>query len=136
MGQNLKDAGIIAYPLLILSIFSLAIILYLGYSFYQNKITKPLLSNFERKIGWLSHISSISTLLGLLGTVLGIQSSFTNMKESGQASIEIFAGGISQALSTTIIGLSIAIPSLFFYHFYMDKIEKLEENLSNLSLKD
>lgn len=69
--------------------------------------TVPILRNSS----WISNLASIATLLGLLGTVLGIQESFTAMQALGKTTLDIFAGGVSRALSTTILGLCIAIPS-------------------------
>ncbi|NCS93620.1 MAG: MotA/TolQ/ExbB proton channel family protein [Leptospira sp.] len=69
--------------------------------------TVPILRNSS----WISNLASIATLLGLLGTVLGIQESFIAMQALGKTTLDIFAGGVSRALSTTILGLCIAIPS-------------------------
>ncbi|MCB1156995.1 MAG: MotA/TolQ/ExbB proton channel family protein [Leptospiraceae bacterium] len=80
----------------------------------------------EKKILWLSNLASLSTMLGLLGTVLGIYSAFQNMHAEKKASIEIFAGGISEALLTTIAGLCIAIPSMLAYHFLRNRLDSLE----------
>lgn len=120
-------------PLLFFSINSLALVFYLSLKIFLQKqdLKQGNLSELFRQIGWLSHLASLATLTGLLGTVLGIQSAFQSMQEMGKASIEIFASGISQALLTTIFGLSIAIPSTLFYHFFYDRLEKIEESFSN-----
>lgn len=117
-------------PLVFFSIFSLGLFLFLGKSLYfsHGKLgTQLSFNDFGRKICWLSHVSSLSTLTGLLGTVLGIKKAFQNMMESGNLSVETFSAGIGQALITTIFGLSIAIPSLLFYHIFLDRLEQMEE---------
>lgn len=82
---------------------------------------------YERRIFWLSNLSGISTLSGLLGTVIGIYLSFQNMKVSGSASAEVFADGISVALLTTIAGLMIAIPSMISFYILKHLLEIIEE---------
>ena len=86
----------------------------------------------EREILWLGNLAGISTLLGLLGTVLGIHSAFESMKQFKQASPEIFAGGISQALLTTIYGLMIAIPSILFMHVFRNFLDSLDKRVEGI----
>ena len=69
------------------------------------------ISLMERFVPHLQNIANIATLIGLLGTVLGMIDSFLNMRSSGSTDITALAGGISQALVTTAAGLSVAIPS-------------------------
>ncbi len=82
---------------------------------------------YERRIFWLSNLAGISTLSGLLGTVIGIYISFQNMKVSGTASAEVFADGIGVALLTTIAGLIIAIPSMMSFYILKHLLEIIEE---------
>lgn len=79
----------------------------------------------ETETQWLGNLAATSTLLGLLGTVLGIHSAFENMKIYKQASPEIFAAGISEALLTTIFGLSIAIPSTLGMYLFRNLLDSL-----------
>ncbi len=72
----------------------------------------------ERNIAYLSSIANLSTLLGLLGTVIGMIISFFNLKVSGISDPALLAGGISQALITTAAGLTVAIPCLLFFHIF------------------
>ncbi len=73
-------------------------------------------------------------LLGLLGTVMGIYSSFGEMQSSGKATIEVLAGGIKDALVTTIVGLSVAIPSQFFHQIVENAVQKLSETFVEKNL--
>jgi biopolymer transport protein ExbB/TolQ len=101
---------------------------------------ESFISKYERRINWLSNIASLSTMTGLLGTVIGILVAFDKMKEKGVASPEIFADGIGIALLTTIMGLSIALPSLFFYyvlnHFVEIIYEKALDKIKNTNEKN
>jgi len=63
----------------------------------------------------LGTISTITPLLGLLGTVIGMIKVFTAITTVGVGDPTVLAGGISEALITTAAGLSVAIPSLIFY---------------------
>lgn len=90
---------------------------------------------YERRIYWLSNLSGISTLSGLLGTVIGIYLSFQNMKVSGSASAEVFADGISVALLTTIAGLFIAIPSMISFYMLKHLLDVIEEKSYNYMFK-
>lgn len=82
---------------------------------------------YERRVYWLNYLSGLSTLSGLLGTVIGIYISFQNMKISGTASAEVFADGIGVALLTTIAGLIIAIPSMMSFYILKHILEIIEE---------
>lgn len=84
-------------------------------------------SPLERVAEWFPTIASLSMLLGLLGTVLGINTAFGEMESQGKVSLEILAGGIKDALNTTIVGLLVAIPSLFFHRVIENKIRYLSE---------
>ena len=80
--------------------------------------------DLEKNVEYLANIANIATLLGLLGTVTGMIISFLNLKISGISDPAVLAGGISQALITTAAGLSVAIPSLLFYHIFTQVINR------------
>jgi len=62
--------------------------------------------------------------LGLLGTVWGVMTTFSTMSATGEASIMAIAPGIASALVTTIVGLLVAIPSLFAYNYLTGKMKQ------------
>ncbi|EDY86584.1 MotA/TolQ/ExbB proton channel [gamma proteobacterium HTCC5015] len=70
---------------------------------------------FNRYIGWIKLIAAVAPLLGLLGTVTGMISVFETLALSGAGDPKDMAGGISQALMTTVLGLVAAIPALFMH---------------------
>ncbi|TGL20834.1 MotA/TolQ/ExbB proton channel family protein [Leptospira yanagawae] len=86
-------------------------------------------SPIERTIDWFPTIASVSMLLGLLGTVIGINTAFGEMEAQGKVSLEVLAGGIKDALNTTIAGLFVAIPCLLFHRVSENKVRHLSEKI-------
>lgn len=81
--------------------------------------------DMERYLTSLGIIASISPLLGLLGTVVGMIKVFTALMLEGAGNANVLAGGISQALITTAAGLSVAIPALMFHRFFLRRVDEL-----------
>ena len=79
----------------------------------------------ERYLGTLSTIASISPLLGLLGTVVGMIKVFTVISSAGVGQAQALSEGISEALITTAVGLCVAIPTLIFHNYFRDKAETI-----------
>jgi biopolymer transport protein TolQ len=77
----------------------------------------------------LAMVSSIAPFLGLLGTVWGIMNAFFEIGNQGSASLPVVAPGIAEALITTIMGLAVAIPALFFYNFFNTRAEQIETDM-------
>jgi biopolymer transport protein ExbB len=96
--------------------------------------------NLNSNLDYLSMIAKISPLMGLLGTVIGLLHSFNQMvKLSGNVSAAVFAGGISEALLTTVFGLVIAIPVLVVHQHFIIKIKNIineMEKSANLILME
>ncbi len=67
--------------------------------------------------------------LGLLGTVWGVMNTFAAMAEAGEANIMAIAPGVASALSTTVIGLIVAIPALFGYNYLTEKIKTITADM-------
>lgn len=78
-----------------------------------------------RGIGWVKIISVVAPLLGLLGTVTGMIDVFETMSLFGTGDPKLMAGGISQALVTTVEGLVAAIPCVFLYTLANNKSREL-----------
>lgn len=89
----------------------------------------------ERYLNALGTIAAITPLLGLLGTVVGMISVFTQITTVGVGNPAQLAGGISQALITTAGGLMVAIPSLMFYRYFRGKVDGLVVDMEKESLK-
>lgn len=71
-----------------------------------------------RHIPWLATLGSVSPLLGLLGTVLGVMDAFIGIATSGAGNIAAVAPGVAEALVTTVAGLAVAIPSVIAYNIF------------------
>ena len=93
------------------------------------KHTKKL----EKYLPSLEIIAQVSPLLGLLGTVIGMISSF-NQLELGGSLVDpaVLAGGIWTALLTTAIGLIVAIPALISHYFFEKKISNIYQDIDSL----
>ena len=91
------------------------------------------IKRLESYLPSLEIISQISPLVGLLGTVIGMISSF-NQLEIGGSTVDpaILAGGIWTALLTTAAGLVVAIPALISHYFFEKKIENFQKELNQL----
>ena len=79
----------------------------------------------ERNLTMLGTIATISPLLGLLGTVVGMITAFTGLTETAGANPDLLASGISQALIATAFGLFIAVPGLVMHKYFEQKITYL-----------
>ena len=79
----------------------------------------------ERNLNMLGTIATISPLLGLLGTVVGMITAFTGLTETTGANPDLLAEGISQALITTAFGLFIAVPGLVLHKYFEHKVSFL-----------
>lgn len=87
-------------------------------------------------IGWIKIISVVAPLLGLLGTVTGMIDVFETMSLFGTGDPKLMAGGISQALITTVLGLVAAIPCVFLHTMTNNRsrqlIQILEERATGI----
>ncbi len=86
-----------------------------------------------RGIYWLAIIATVSPLLGLLGTVLGVMNSFVGVAAAGSSSINAVAPGISEALVATAGGLVVAIPAAMAYNWLTARVNRLMGELEGLS---
>jgi biopolymer transport protein ExbB len=96
---------------------------------------RHVVHELERFLNSLGTIASITPLLGLLGTVIGMIKVFNAILVEGVGNPNVLAGGISEALITTAAGLSVAIPSLMFYRYFRGKIDALVVEMEQEALK-
>lgn len=89
-----------------------------------------------RKIEWLNVIGGLGPLLGLMGTVLGMVLSFSEMTKKGAtAKPEELAAGISVALINTFLGLFVAAPSLVAYGFFRGRVDTIGAEASMMAME-
>jgi biopolymer transport protein ExbB len=80
----------------------------------------------QQKISYLSLIANISPMLGLLGTVRGMVRTFGEIAMAGQTVKPAqLAGGINEALITTLLGLTVAIPVMCAYQFFSNRVTRI-----------
>ena len=96
---------------------------------------RQVVHELGRFLNTLGTIASITPLLGLLGTVVGMIKVFTAIMSGGVGDPTILAGGISEALITTAAGLSVAIPSLMFHRYFEGRVVELVLKMEEEALK-
>ncbi|MDP2957412.1 MAG: MotA/TolQ/ExbB proton channel family protein [Longimicrobiales bacterium] len=82
---------------------------------------------------WLAVIGTVSPLMGLLGTVIGIMNTFFGITAAGSTNISAVAPGIAEALITTVAGLSVAIPAVLAYNYFVGKLTLVTTELEGFS---
>lgn len=82
---------------------------------------------------WLAIIATVSPLLGLLGTVLGVMNSFIGVASAGSANITAVAPGVAEALTTTVAGLVVAIPAAIAYNYFAGRLQLFMSELEGFS---
>jgi biopolymer transport protein ExbB len=96
---------------------------------------RHVVHELDRFIGTLGTIASLSPLMGLLGTVLGMIRTFNAITTEGIGNPAALAGGIAEALITTAAGLTVAIPALIGYRFLRSKVERLVVQMEKEAIK-
>jgi len=90
-------------------------------------------SELKRGVSTLATIASSSPFVGLLGTVVGIINAFKGISSEKSTGLAAVAGGISEALITTAIGLLVAIPAVWMYNYFSNRVEAFDVEMSNSS---
>jgi biopolymer transport protein TolQ len=85
--------------------------------------------SLSRLVPTLATIGSVSPLIGLLGTVLGVISAFTGIATQGSGNISAVAPGIGEALMATAAALAVAIPAVFGYNIFANRVNRLDSEL-------
>jgi biopolymer transport protein ExbB len=96
---------------------------------------RHVVHELDRFVGALGTIASLSPLMGLLGTVLGMIRTFNSITTEGIGNPAALAGGIAEALITTAAGLTVAIPALIGYKFLRGKIDRLVVQMEKEAIK-
>lgn len=79
----------------------------------------------ERHLAFLASVGSVSPYIGLFGTVIGIMNSFIGLASQNQATLQVVAPGIAEALIATAMGLFAAIPAVVAYNRYASSVESI-----------
>lgn len=82
---------------------------------------------------WLAVVGSVSPLMGLLGTVIGVMNAFLGITATGSTNISAVAPGVAEALITTVAGLFVAIPAVIFYNHFVARLNLVTGELEGFS---
>ena len=82
----------------------------------------------EKHLPFLATVGSVTPYIGLFGTVIGIMNSFISLAEQSQATLQVVAPGIAEALIATAMGLFAAIPAVVAYNRYSTKVDVIAGN--------
>ena len=90
-------------------------------------------AELKRGLGSLATIGSTAPFVGLLGTVAGILNAFVGIPNQKATGLAAVAGGIGEALVTTAIGLFVAIPAVWMFNYFTNKVEAFDVEMDNSS---
>jgi len=90
-------------------------------------------AELKRGLGGLATIGSTAPFVGLFGTVIGILNAFRQISAQKTSGLGAVAGGISEALVTTAIGLFVAIPAVMMFNYFTNKVEAFDVEMDNSS---
>lgn len=93
-------------------------------------------SRLETRIGYLSMLANVATLLGLLGTIVGLIQAFSSLGSASAAEkAKLLSDGVSVAMNTTAYGLIVAVPALVAFAVLQTRANKLTEDLNKAALR-
>jgi biopolymer transport protein ExbB len=90
-------------------------------------------AELKRGVSSLATIGSTGPFVGLFGTVVGIMNAFEQISTSKSTGIGAVAGGISEALITTAVGLFVAIPAVWLFNYFTNRVEAFDVEMDNSS---
>ena len=96
---------------------------------------EALMTSAEMKkgLGNLATISTTAPFIGLFGTVIGIITAFQGMALTGSGGLGAVSAGIAEALGATALGLFVAVPAVWMYNYFLNKVERFNVEMSNAS---
>ena len=90
-------------------------------------------AELKRGLGGLATIGSTAPFVGLFGTVIGILNAFSGIAKEKATGLAAVAGGISEALVTTALGLFVAIPAVMMFNYLTGRVEAFDVEMDNSS---
>lgn len=90
-------------------------------------------AEMKKGLGNLATISTTAPFIGLFGTVIGIINAFRGMALSGSGGLGAVSAGIAEALATTAFGLFVAVPAVWMYNYFLNKVERFQVEMNNSS---
>jgi len=92
-------------------------------------------ADMKRGLSGLATIGSTAPFVGLFGTVVGIINAFKGIEAEKATGLSAVAGGISEALVTTALGLLVAVPAVWAFNYFTNKVEAFDVEMDNSSME-
>jgi biopolymer transport protein ExbB len=92
-------------------------------------------AEMKRGLSALATIGSTAPFVGLFGTVVGILNAFKGIATTKATGLSAVAGGIAEALVTTALGLFVAVPAVWAYNYFTNKVEAFDVEMDNSSME-
>jgi biopolymer transport protein ExbB/biopolymer transport protein TolQ len=89
----------------------------------------------KRGLSGLATVGSTAPFVGLFGTVVGIINAFKGIEAEKASGLSAVAGGISEALVATALGLLVAIPAVWAFNYFTNKVEAFDVEMENSSME-
>ena len=102
--------------------------------FILDEIVMESMAVLDRHLAAIGILAAVAPLLGLLGTVTGMITTFDTISIFGTGNARAMAGGISEALITTQTGLVVAIPGLYMHGFLTKRADKLKSRIASTGI--
>jgi biopolymer transport protein ExbB len=88
-------------------------------------------AEMKKGLGNLATISTTAPFIGLFGTVVGIITAFQGMAMTGSGGLGAVSAGIAEALGATALGLFVAIPAVWMYNYFLNKVDRFNVEMEN-----
>jgi biopolymer transport protein ExbB/biopolymer transport protein TolQ len=92
--------------------------------------TLEQLTSFRRGLSVLATTGATAPFVGLLGTTMGVVNSFSAMSTAGSGGLGAISAGIAEALITTAIGIGVALPAVWLYNYFLNRIEFISTEMT------
>jgi biopolymer transport protein TolQ len=93
------------------------------------------INRLERRVTFLATTASITPFIGLFGTVWGIMTAFQAIGATGASNLAVVAPGIAEALIATAAGLFAAIPAVYFYNVFTQRVKLFASEMDDFALE-
>jgi biopolymer transport protein TolQ len=99
------------------------------------RATSVEVSKLEKRVPFLATTASITPFIGLFGTVVGIMVAFSRIGAEGSTSLAVVAPGIADALIATAAGLFAAVPAVYFYNDFTNRVKEFAAQADDFALE-
>lgn len=99
------------------------------------RATSVEVSKLEKRVPFLATTASITPFIGLFGTVIGIMMAFSQIGAQGSTSLSVVAPGIADALIATAAGLFAAVPAVYFYNDFTNRVKEFASQMDDFALE-